>query len=245
MNKKVGHLKSILLSRRTKRIWPKMKERHATFDIGGQVSAKEYNKFISGFNEKTFGPFKLTFRKGSINGGLVLSFEGVTKRGLDSIEKKIFGKGKALNRIGRNVKIKTINRLFKVNFTLTRNIEQGIKFPIDITKGAGVCAITNLHGPSKIKYNGTQKLVEEANSILGKKWQIFLLEEIISQAKQNGCSSIALLRPEYNVDLTTKHLVERGALKKDADSIRSQYYATARKTGFKKVAGSKYFWIFF
>lgn len=245
MPKKIGFLRRELLSRRTKRIWSRMKERHTTFNITGQVSAGEYNKFIKGLNEKTFGPFKLTFRKGSITGGIVLSFEGITKRGLDSIEQIFFGKGKPLNRIGRNIKIKTVSRLFKIDFTLTRNIEQGVNFPIDITKGAGVCAITNLHGPSKRKYEGTQRLVQEANSALGKRWQIFLLEEMISQARANGCSSIALLRPEFNVDLTTEHLVKKGVLREDVDSIRSQYYSAARKTGFKKVKGSKYFWIFF
>lgn len=195
--------------------------------------------------KKKFGEFETNLRKGSLNGGLILTLESTASRGLDSIEKKLFGEGKKLNKIGKKIRIKQKSKLFKASFTLTKNIEPNIKFPIDITKGIGVCAITNLQGPSKKKYINTTNIVKNANTAITNNWQIFMLRELTEHAKRKGCNSIALLRPEFNVDLTTRHLVKSGAIRTETDSIRSQYYSSARKTGFKKINGSKYFWIFF
>ncbi len=216
-----------------------------SFDIPSQVSSREYRKFVLGFKPVKCGSFTLDFTRGSPDGAMVLAFTKTAKRSIAVGNESKLKKSPLLFKLAKKVKLNVKSRLFKIKFILTRTIEPELKLPINRTSEAGICAITNVIGPSTRKYGTVREFVEELNNTLGGDWQNYLLSKVITHSKSQGCSAVALLRPEFNPDLTKEHLIQYGAKPEDVESIRSQYYAAARKTGFKKIKGSKYFWIFF
>jgi len=246
--------KSTYLALRTAKKWGRIGRVLNPLGILSQVSPGEYKTFVSSFHPAKTGEYTLQFTRGSTNSALILTLSKTTTRTLSSI---LFGRPKEaqlaaqtgtkgfFSRIARRIKIPGSYNLFKTKLTLTREIEPNVALPIDRTKGMGVCAIIDLIGPTARKYKNTQEIAREANETLGTNWQNYLLREITAHAEKQGCSAVALLRPENNPDLTNEHLARAGVNEEGAKSIRSHYFAAARKAGFRKVEGSKYFWKFF
>ena len=235
--------KTAFISERTARLWPKTMKKF-NFRIPSQLSPADYRRFVQNYKPRKIGPFSLHFSKGSIDGAMIFTLSKREDRIITQGNKKLL-KSSGLTNLARTIRLKLKNRMCKVKFFLTRTIEPELTLPINRASGAGICAITNLIGPTSRKYEGTQAIVQQINETIGTNWQNFLLTEISNHAKSQGCSAVALLRPENNPDLTNRHLSKTGVDLKGAESIRSQYYAAARKAGFKKVEGSNYFWRIF
>ena len=242
------------LSARATDIWKKGKSAHRPIGIYSQVNPKEYHSFFLGFSPKQIGDLKVHFSSGSVDGSGILTISKNESRPLNTIlfkpsrEKRLkegtglFKENSILSNLVRHIKIKGRNRLFKGKFTLTQEIETHLPLPFDRKKV--VCAVTNLIGPTERKYFNSKELAEKTKSELGMPWQNYLLAELIDHAKSQGCGAVAFLRPEFNVDLSKEHLQKAGVSPKEMESIWSQYYASARKTGFRKIEGSKFMWKF-
>lgn len=144
-----------------------------------------------------------------------------------------------------NKKILLPSNPFRMKFALTSSIEPELPLPIDRTQAASVCVIMGWQGPSDSKYDNTREMVASLNTELKEQWPNRLLRKMVRYSKSQGMQAIALLRPEYNPTLTEENMAVHGDDPKVLSKIKSQFYAVARKTGFKKVEGSRYFWIFF
>lgn len=236
--------KATLISMRTKKIWPRTL-RKFNFRIPTQVSPSAYKRFILNFKPTKQGAFDLHFSSGGVDGSLILSLSRLVTRPIIPRGANTTNKSTMFSRVMNKIKLRNKNRLFRAKLILTRTIEPEVKLPINREAGAGICAITNLIGPTSRKYENTRALVSELNEELKDNWQNFLINEVSNHARSQGCSAVALLRPENNPDLNNAHLAKYGANQETAESIRSQYYAVARKAGFKKVEGSNYFWKIF
>lgn len=238
-----------LLGRRTKRLWPRVETDYRTaYSIPSIASPKTYRKFIANFKPKKVGEFKTHLRKASHEAHLMIALTGLAGKNIGSILKKekiIFGKKFKVPQNISETKIKVPSNLFRMKFALTSTIEPGVPHPIDRKSPAAVCAVMGWQGPSQKKYAGHLEHVKHAKKVLGEPWQNFLLKEIIRHAKSEGMQAVALLRPDYNPNLTKEHFVKENADTRNLPGIRSQFFAAARKAGMKKVKGSKYFWIFF
>lgn len=182
--------------------------------------------------------------KGFIEGAMIFILSKREDRIIAQGNKKLL-KISGLTNLTRMIRLKLKNRMCKVKFFLTRTIEPELNLPINRNSEAGICAITHLIGQTSIKYEDIQAIVQQINQTIGINWQNYLLTEISNHAKSKGCNAVALLRLENNPDLTNQHLSKTRVDLKGAESIRSQYYAAARKAGFKKVKGSNYFWKIF
>ena len=233
--------KTALISKRTARLWPKTMKKF-NFKIPSQLSPAEYIRFVQNYKPRKMGSFSLHFTKGSIDGAMIFTLSKKEDRLITQGNKKLLKNIRLIN-LAKTIRFKLKNRMCKVKFFLTKTIEPELELPIN--RASGICAITNLIGPASRKYEGSQAIVQEINQTIGANWQNFLLTEISNHAQSQGYSAVALLRPENNPDLTNRHLSKTGVDLKGAESIRSQYYAAARKAGFKKVEGSNYFWKIF
>lgn len=177
----------------------------------------------------------MQIRKSSAEANIMLALTKWVRRNI----------GRAMNIEWIKAKLPIPSNPFRMKFALTSTIEPDIKLPIDRDRPATVCAVMGWQGPSPRKYPLHEEYAKQANEAIGEPWQNFMLKEIVDHARAQGIQAVALLRPEHNKSLTEEHFVKIGLDPKTLPSIRSQFYAAARKVGLKKVRGSKYFWIFF
>src|SRR3989338_928065 len=209
-----------LLARRTRRHWPRIADSYRyLYGIDSVAPPRFYRKFIADFKPFSVGKFKLAMRKASHEGNVMFSVTRWT-RGFP-----------------RNP--------FRIKFALTSSIEHEFSHPIDRFRPDAVLAIMGLQGPSKRKYASPTRLVNEMNRVVKEPWQNFVLKEFVAFARREGLEAVALLRPEHNPSLSEGYFRSKGLDLEALDGSRRQFYAAARKAGFKKIAGSRYFWIFF
>jgi|GEM_PF-3493180 len=246
--------KALYISSRAARVWERVGSNLGPLGIKSQISPKEYTAFVSSFHPQKIEGYSLRFSRGSTNNALTLTLSKRISRSLSSIflkrpkAKELLSANGARGFFARvldKLSLRGNYNLFKAKLTITKEIEPELSLPFDRGKGLGVCAIVDLIGPSSRKYKDTQALAQEARDSLGDNWQSFLLQELSIHAKAQGCSAVALLRPKNNPDLTDAHLREAGVSEEGAKSIRSHYFAAARKASFRKIQGSKYFWKIF
>lgn len=240
MAKSTGRLKSISLAFKTRKSFRRVLENYNGFGLTSQLGISQYYNFIRNFQTKRIGNFKLELTKGSADGSLILSIKKSILRKISSIHPK-FRNVSFLKKL----RIKKSNKLFKLKFILSKDLERNVKLPVDVTKGNGCCIVTNIIGPSKEKYSDSKAVVSEFSKEINDKWQNYLLGEIINYSRSQSCNSVALLRPEKNPDLSFERLKSKGYSESEIKSIHSQYYAAARKLKLKKVKGSDYFWLVF
>lgn len=241
--------KAALLARRTRVRWPKSAEMYRMyFDIHSIAPPQTYRKFITEFCPKKVGKYKLKMQKSGAEAQIMLSMMGKGRKKVQKMlgdEAKILGMKLKLPKRLAEYEVRVQTNLFKVKFALTTAIEPNLPHPLDRKRPAAVCAVIGLQGPSSKKYSKPLEYSKEATKVLKEPWQNFLLKEIVEHARVQGMQAVALLRPEHNPYLTKKHFVEEGVDPKTIPSIKSQFFAAARKAGLKKVKGSKYFWVFF
>lgn len=182
-----------------------------------------FRRFLEGYKPKKFGRFKTGFVKAG--GESAVAF-AIIKRNVPA---------------GRPT--------FRSHFVLTPQVEAE-----RAKEGEFYLAIVSLQGPtpqkinrkrspSKKKKSRSEQLANEVSQELGEPAKKFMLKELVDWGKQKGAARIALIRPEHHPLLGESRLLKFGLSVEEIKSLKSQYYASAWKVGFRKRKGSKFLWL--